>query len=488
MATITNPTLVIDGQSLNCTALNAAMRNGSAIRLNETAWTRIRDSRQLVEEVIRTGIPAYGITTGVGSQKSQTLSAKNQMQFGSRLIKAHATRVPGPTLPNHRVRGALIVLLSQFSSGFSGISEDLGRLLVDAINSNAMPSIDACGSVSASDLVPLAQIANWLMSRPMAAELQLPKAGEGLSLINCNAITLATGADVLIKAQQLLQVFDLAACIALEGFRGNLDSISEHVNSVHKRVGQARAASNMRKHLANSKLWNSGEARYLQDPLSFRCASQVHGAAREVLDSSLAIWDTELNSINDNPITDLDANVLRSHGNMDTTRLTLAIDSMLQSYAKIVDLISERLHKQQWTEFSGLPTGLAAEASAIGGVQFLNLGHIAASLIASARICAQPHLLASVGQLADGVEDTAGLTLHAIYDLERLLDVSWKIVSVEIAISVWAIYRRGISTDDLGADIKSVYNMILPLLPVDAEGEDVFDLAPLINAVRSMPA
>jgi histidine ammonia-lyase len=170
---------------------------------------------------------------------------------------------------------------------------------------------------------------------------------------------------------------------------------------------------------------------------------------------------------------------------MDSTGITLAIDSLRQALAKICDLSGERLHKQQWPAFSGLPTGLSEEDSAVGGVQFLNLGHIAASLIASTKIWASPHLLISVGQVADGVEDTAGYALHSVHDLNRLVDAAWKIVTVEMIISVWAILRRRLDIQSLGERVRHVVERLQPMLPIHVEGEEIFKLGPIVDLVRS---
>jgi len=254
---------------------------------------------------------------------------------------------------------------------------------------------------------------------------------------------------------------------------------------VHQRIGQAKSALAMRTVLVESALWQPGEPRFLQDPLSFRCASQVHGAAWDAYGRALDVWNVELNTVHDNPIIDVETHNAISHGNMDTTGMTLVIDSLRQAMAKVCDLSGERLHKQQWPAFSGLPTGLSEEGSAIGGVQFLNLGHIAASLIASTKIWATPHLLISVGQVADGVEDTAGYALHSVHDLNRLTDAAWKIVTVELIISIWAIVRRRIGKQSLGKGVRHIVERLQPMLPIHTEGEEIFRIEPFVDLVRS---
>ncbi|MEN8875568.1 MAG: aromatic amino acid lyase, partial [Pacificibacter sp.] len=129
---------------------------------------------------------------------------------------------------------------------------------------------------------------------------------------------------------------------------------------------------------------------------------------------------------------------------------------------------------------------LSEEDSATGGVQFLNLGHISSSLITSVKIWATPHLLNSVGQVADGVEDTASHAMHAVHDLKRQLDASWKIAALEMLVAVWAIHRRKLPLDELGKDVREVYQTLLPLLPIGHEGDAVFDLAEVIAAVKAI--
>ena len=286
------------------------------------------------------------------------------------------------------VRAALIYMVNAFGCGFSGVSEALVRLLLNKIKSDEMPEIDASGSVGASDLVPLAQIAHWLLSSDEARSSGLPGAKEAISLINSNAISLSIGAEQLVETEQLLSTFDLTAAVSIEGFRGNPWAVSEQANASHRRKGQAKSTMAMRDNLAKSELWQAGKPRFLQDPLSFRCASQVHGTAWEAYSRALDIWKVELNSVHDNPIIDVDA-------------------------------------------------------------------------------------------------QTAGYALHSVHDLNRLVDAAWKIVTVEMIISVWVILRRRLDIKSLGERVRHVVERLQPMLPIHVEGEEIFQLGPIVDLVRS---
>lgn len=476
---------VISGDNLTIDDLQALALGKVSVRLSAAARRRIRASRQVVEQIVAENRPVYGVTTGFGSQKEAKVSAKECSEFNRRVVSAHGTRLPGPSLPEETVRGALVYIVNSFARGCSGVSESLVDLIILQINSGAMPKIDASGSVGASDLVPLAQIATWLFDLPEARAAGLPGAKDALSFINCNAVSLAQGALVLHEAVRLTEALTVAGCMALEGLRGNMDAFAAPVAGNVRRSGQPLVAAKMRDLLQGSELATQGSARFLQDPLSFRCISQVQGALAEMLERALAVWTDELNSTCDNPSIFADSGIAYSHGNMDTTRMTLAVDGLRQGLAKALDLSGERIAKIQWPAFSDLPVGLGPENSAIGGVQFLNLGHIGASFVTSVKIWAQPSLLLSVGQVADGVEDTASHALHAVHDLWRIVHTGWKIVTVEMVIAAWAIHRRGIGAERIGEGLRRLQEKILPQLPIDQEGLTPFDLGSLEALIKT---
>lgn len=474
----------INGYSLSVAEV-VAVAHGAVLVVADDAWERVALGRAVVDSVVASHTPTYGINTGVGSQKDFCLSEGEIVQFNKKLLTAHATSIPGPVLDRRTVRAAMCVQANLFATGACGVRPDLLRLLLSRLNGDVIPHVDAAGSVGASDLVPLAQMALALMQPADGEEAAFaPAAKEALSLMNSNAISLARGALALDDARRLMTAFDLSAAAALEGLRANLDAISPPVTRVHEVQGRARSALRIRGLLTDSHLWRPGQARFMQDPLSFRSVSQVNSAAETTLSDLWRTWETELNTVTDNPMIDLETRRPISHGNMDSSVLTLSLDSLRLALAKVADLSGERLHKQHWPAFSGLPVGLAEEGGATGGVQFLNLGHIAASLIASMKIWSTPILGHSIGQLADGVEDTAGLALHAVWDTANLLDAGWKVATLEAMVACWAIKRRGLERCGLGVGVRPLVDAITPMLPIGREGVERFDIAPLIDIMR----
>lgn len=479
-----NTYFVVGQTPLNCESLVRASQNPKNFSLSPERRQAVEQAREWVLDILENDAPVYGVNTGVGSQKDYRIDKDHMASYNRKLIRAHGTRVPGEVIDPVIVRAMMIVQIHELSSGYSGASPELIELMLELACSDELPTIDAMGSVSASDLVPLSQLSNWILSQPKASELGLPQAKDALAMINMNGLSLAAGAHYIVELSELMHGFDVSAALTMEGFRCNLDAISEPVNSVHLRQGQSTVAGRMRSLLKESRLWKEGENRFLQDPLSFRNISQVHGAAHEFSGWLRKIWDEELQGCVINPLVNLGPKPAYSHGNMDTTRMTLALDAMRLAIAKMADLVGERTCKQQWPAFTGLPIGLADDDCASSGVQFLNCSHINSSLITLVKMAANPVLLHPVGQVADGVEDTASHAVHAVNELKKQIDACWTIVTLEAIIAVWAIDRRGIPPSQLGIGVGKIYSAVRPLLPIGKEGEDVFDVALVVEQFR----
>ena len=279
-------------------------------------------------------------------------------------------------------------------------------------------------------------------------------AKEAISLLGSNSLMLAQATLALTDVRALLDAATIVGALSMEGFRGNLQSWDERIDKARGQPGQIRAGAALREVLAGSRLWQPGEARLLQDPLSFRCIPQIHGAAETAYEFAHGIFETELSSACDNPLIDTANGVFISHGNMETTVCALAMDTLRQALAKVIEASGQRIHKIQWPNFSDLPTGLAAEPGAIGGVQFLNLGHLAGANVAAVRQAAYPAMLNYSGQLDDGVEDVAGNAPQSIAETVRALAPAWNTLAIEAACAVWAIQRRALCHSRLGRGLQ----------------------------------
>ena len=486
------PPLVIGSVPLTLDAVERVARHAAPVILDPSARARVAAARAVVDRLVEERVPAYGITTGVGSQKDYAVDPAAIAAYNPRLITAHATCAPGETAPADVVRGALLIQLALYATGRSGIRPITVDSLLARLNANDLPGAKLGSSVGASDIVAMSQLAVPLIGRagigPGGAGPQ-PLDGlfakEALSLMNSNALTLSQGALALADARRLLDAATLVAALTLEGFRGNPGAWSDTVHQARGQAGQIATGARLLAALADSALWQPGTSRFLQDPLSFRCVPQINGAAAAALDWAEGIWTQELAAICDNPMIDLPTGRVISHGNMETTLLAVALDALRLSFAKMIEAAGERIHKLQWPAFSGLPTGLAAEGGAVGGVQFLNLGHIGAAALGAVLQRAHPATLGFRGQVDDGVEDVAGNAPVAVGETVQLLRAAWTVVTAEAVCAAWAIHRRGLDPARLGAGVQPLYAHLLPALPIGREGTAIFDLAAVAERLEA---
>ncbi len=485
-------TIALGEAALTLHDVQALAHGQATLELSGSARQAILAARAVVERAVASATPGYGINTGVGSQKDYGVGRTEIDRYNNLMITAHATLMPGQNAPDTVVRAALAIQLALFAKGRSGIRLALVESLLARFQADDLPAVRLGTSVGASDIVAMSQMAVPLLGKSGVgpggagpAPVGSLAAKEAISLLNSNSLMLGQAALAIAAVRALLDAAAVTAALSMEGFRGNLQSWSAPVDQARGQAGQIRTGCMLRAALAGSRLWQPGEARLLQDPLSFRCVPQIHGAAEAAYDFAHAIFQTELSSACDNPLIDAAAGVFIPHGNMETSVCALAMDMVRQALAKVIEACGQRIHKIQWPDFTGLPTSLAAAPGAIGGVQFLNLGHLAAANVAAVRQAACPAMLNYSGQLDDGVEDVAGNAPQSVAETVRALAPAWNTLAIEAACAVWAIHRRSLPPEGLGRGVRPLVAGILPILPIGNEGVAIFDLTPVVGLLQT---
>jgi len=481
---------VFDGAPLGIGTIAAL--SGAPVRgdLSPACWQRVEHGREIVERVLASGVPVYGATTGIGSQRDVRVGAAELAEFSDRMIVSEATDFPGPAFEERVVRAALIVLINNVSSGRTGVRRQLAEALLELLAAPQLPTVRRDAAFGTADLTPLSQLALPLIGRSLdggrallAGALRLaPK--ESVSLIDNNSFALGEAALVLTEVERLLGAFDLAAAAACEGLRAGLEPHTQSGAGGWRGAGQQRAQHALERLLASSALQRPGAARFLQDPLSFRGITQVHGAAYEAWNWARAQVEAEINAAVDNPLVDFDTQRLLTSASMVSILPALSLDCLRQALAKLAITSNERALKLQSPPFSGLPVGLAAEGAADGGILSINLNYIGAARLGTLTAAAAPVLLNYVGHVADGVEDVTSLTPLACTQTRTVVERAWEIAALEMAIAVWAIARRGLPASGLGRGPRVVYEALLPLLQIGAEGRRIFDMAAIVACVR----
>lgn len=484
------PLHVFTGSQLSIARICELSACSGPVDLAPEAWERVAASRAIVERQIAAGTTIYGTNTGIGSQKDVGVAAADLAAFSNRMIISEATDFPGPPVSDPAVRAALVVLINMVAGGGTGMRPALVERLLALYAAPRMPTVRADTAFGSADLTPLSQLSLALLGislddrapvLPTRFDLA-PK--ESVSLIDNNSFALGDGALVLVEAERLLLAFDLAAASALEGLRGGLRAHAKQAAGGYRGDGQARSRENLSRLLNGSALHRPNQARFLQDPLSFRSITQINGAAYEAWDWAKTQVEREINSSADNPLVDLDSGELFTSSSMVSLLPALSMDTLRQALAKASVQSMERALKLQSPPFAGLPVGLAADDAADGGVLSLNLNYIGSARMGSLLAAAAPVFLHYIGHMSDGVEDVSSLLPLSVTQTRTVIDRAWEAAALEMAIAVWAMARRRLEPATLGVAPRRVYELLLPLLHIGEEGTRIFNMRHIVAAVR----
>jgi len=452
--------VTVTGHDLTLDEVLRVARGGEAVELAPDALERMAVSRRIVEEILARGDRVYGLTTGVGARRDVAVPATDAVAFNRLALRNHLIG-QGPPWPEPVVRAALLKLVNSFASGTSGVRPQLAEQLLGALNDGASPRVRRYGSVGIADLAHGADL---------AVELGVePEAKEGLALLNQNAFSTGAAALAIADAGTLLDSLDVAFALDLEAFAANVSVLHPAVAAVRPYPGLALALERVRSLLDGSYLWDADAARMLQDPLSFRSAVQVHGAARDALAYTRGQLEIELNAAQENPLLVAEEERLYSVGNFEVLPLAAALDFLRIALAPALTSATERAIKLLQPLYSGLTEGLAAREG-LAEDALAEFGVAAQAITSEARLLAQPvsFELSSTTQ-ARGIEDRTTLAPLAARRLGEQVELGARALAIELVVAAQAIDLRG--ERRLGAGTRTAYELVRSVAAFTGEGE-----------------
>ncbi len=471
-------TIMLNGSDLTVTQVVAAARHGEAVALAPEAITAMAQARAVVAEALEAGTPVYGLTTGVGERKSFLLDPAERQRFNHRLVLNHRI-AQGDAAPADVVRGAMVCLANSYAKGVTGVRPELAEMIVTLLNEGFAPSVRRLGSVGQGDLGPMADLAHGLITR---SGLQVAE-NEGLALVSSNAFTTAWACLALADAQTLMDAFDVAGALDLEAFGANLTCLHPVIEQTRPFPGLAATLSRLRELLDGSYLWHPGAARFLQDPLTFRCLPQIHGAARDALGYAGNILQVELNSSQSNPVVVKAERRIVSVGNFDIGPLAAALDFARIALAPVVTSANERMVKLLQAPYSGLAAGLAAQLATPDDA-LSELATSGQAITVEARTLAHPvsyELASSVK--GEGIEDRATMAPLSARRLADMVALCARVAAIELVVAAQAIDLRT-PKNELGLGTGRAHRMVRELVPfTQADGTLPADLEPLVELV-----
>ncbi len=433
----------ISDQKLTFKIIFDIIKEDYKLELSVSAIAKIEKCRAYLDHKISTQTkPVYGITTGFGSLCDTSISTEDLGTLQKNLVMSHACGL-GDEVPQEIVKLMLLLKIQSLSYGHSGVQLKTVQRLVDFFNHDVLPVVYQMGSLGASgDLAPLAHLSLPLIGmgevrfqgKIMAAadvldhfdwqpiELQ---SKEGLALLNGTQFMSAYGVFSLLKVFRLSMLADIIAALSLEAFDGRIEPFYDAVHQIRHHRGQIDTAAQIRKLLENSELIQREKA-HVQDPYSFRCIPQVHGASKDSVNYTAYVFSNEINAVTDNPTIFPDEDLIISAGNFHGQPLALALDSLAIACAEWGN-ISERRTYQLLHGKRGLPPFLVANPGLNSG--FMIPQYASASLVSQNKQLCTPASVDSI-ESSQGQEDHVSMGANAatkglrvVLNLERILAI-----------------------------------------------------------------
>jgi len=390
--------------------------------LSDASRERMRAARDLVERTAHGAREhTYGVNTGFGRFVSRSIPEELTEELQVRLLRSHSCGVGDP-YPDEIVRAALLLRANALAKGTSGARVELVEALLACLNEGLLPYVPSRGSVGASgDLAPLAHLAlpligegqAWYDGELLDGREALAAAGlqpirlaakEGLSLINGTQFMAALGALGLVRARRLAVAADLACAQSLEALQGSRTSFIPQIHTLRPLRGQADSAANVLRLLEGSAINEAHKwCDKVQDAYSLRCAPQVHGAARDLLDYVDYTVSVELNAATDNPLVLVEEETLVSNGNFHGQPLAFALDALAMAVSELASISERRVERLVNPNLSdGLPAFLTTDGGLNSG--FMIPQYVAASLVSENKSLCHPASVDSIPTSA-GQED-----------------------------------------------------------------------------------
>lgn len=470
-------TVLIDGASLSIGDVVAVAEHGQDAALSQVGRERMLAHREVVMELLARGDAVYGLTTGVAERKRVRIGPSGQAGYNRSLLRTHRI-AQGPPASPAVVRATMLIMANGFAKGVAGVRPELADLVISALNHGIVPPVRTLGSVGAADLGPLADLANALVEW---GSFELAP-NESLALIDSNAFSTACAALALTRTEQLLDTLDVAAALDFEAYAANMSVLHPIVGETRPSPGVRSTLSNLQSLLAGSVLSEPGTARNLQDPLTFRCVPQIHGAARDALGYATATVERELNSSQGNPVVVLAERSVVSVGNFDPVAMSASLDFVRIGLAPAVTSAAERTVKLLQGPSSGLSPGLAQDP-ATGDDGLAEFAVAVQSLAVEVRLLAQPvsFELASSSK-AEGIEDRTTMAPLSARRLDELVALVWRVLAVELVVAAQAIELRQLGA--LGWGTSVAYEAIRRrVASTSAQSPLPDDLEPLVDAL-----
>lgn len=474
-------THIISKEFLAIDEIGRILREGEKIELGAEAKEAIIKCREYLDSKMEDiGRPVYGVTTGFGSLCNITIAQDDLSKLQHNLVKSHACGI-GAKLRPEIVRLMLLLKVQSLSYGHSGAQLETIQRLVDMYNNDILPVVYEQGSLGASgDLAPLAHLCLPIigMGRVLykgeereAAELWKElgwepvtlKSKEGLALLNGTQFMSAHAVWSLLQAERLSRWADRIAAMSIDAYDGRIEAFYPQTHRVRPHKGQVSTAENILNLLEGSEIIR-GAKKHVQDPYSFRCIPQVHGATKDTIEYVKGVIEVEINSVTDNPTVFPDEDMIISAGNFHGQPIALPMDMLTLAMSELANISERRIYKLISGQ-RGLPSFLVAKPGLNSG--FMIPQYTAASIVSQSKGLCFPASADSIPS-SQGQEDHVSMGANAATKLVRVIENTEKVLAIELMNAAQALqFRRPLHSSPAIEQIFSDFRSVVPFVEDD---------------------
>jgi len=490
---------VITTKTLDLITINNLISEEKKLKLSDEVIEKIQNCRNYLDSKMEThSDPIYGINTGFGSLYNVKITSDNLTKLQENLMKSHACGT-GDMVPKEIVKLMLLFKIQSLSYGHSGSQLQTVNRLVDFYNNDVLPVVYTQGSLGASgDLAPLAHLSLpligegdvWYNGEVKTASsinekfnwkpIQL-QSKEGLALLNGTQFMSAYGIGLLLKSYKLSYFADLIGAMSLDAYNGRIEPFDELVHLVRPHNGQLQTAARIIEFLQDSELI-SQKKKHVQDPYSFRCMPQVHGATKDTLAFVTKTFLIEINAVTDNPNIFIGEDKIISGGNFHGQPLALALDYLKIAMAELGS-ISERRTYQLVSGQRGLPAFLVDNPGLNSG--FMIPQYTAASIVSANKQLATPASVDSIVS-SNGQEDHVSMGANAATQAYQLVYNVENVLSIELLNAAQALnFRAPLKTSPFLETFINTYRTEVSFVHEDRVlHNDIFETICFLSSVN----
>lgn len=471
----------ISAAHLSIERVGEIIKNHEKLALSDDARSRIIRCREYLDnKIAQTQTPVYGVTTGFGSLCNVSVGKDELSRLQINLMMSHACGT-GDRVPNDIVRIMLLLKIQSLSYGFSGCKLDTVERLIDFFNNDIYPVVYMQGSLGASgDLVPLAHLSLPLVGlgevemngevisgAEMLERMQWKPitlaSKEGLALLNGTQNMSAFAVWCLLESRRLSDWADRIGAMSLDAYCGLTSPFTEAVHRVRPHKGQLSTAARIKELLEGSEIIAQPK-QYVQDPYSFRCIPQVHGASKDTIDYVASVIETEINSATDNPTVCPDDDLIISAGNFHGQPIALPMDFLAIAVSELANISERRIYKLV-SGTRGLPSFLVANPGVNSG--FMITQYTAASIVSLNKNLCSPASVDSIPS-SQGQEDHVSMGANAAIKLYKVVLNTRRVLAIELFNAAQALeFRFPLKSSAPIMALHEAYRKVVPFIVND---------------------